>query len=158
MRHSLEVGFSFGLTSAVITTLGLMIGLGAGTNSKLVVIGGIITIAIADACSDALGIHVSEESENIHSQLEIWDATIATFLSKFLFALTFLVPVLLLDLFAATIVSIIYGLILLGVFSYFLAKKQKQSVLNVVGEHLITAILVIIVTYYVGLGVSIMFG
>ena len=48
MNHSLRVGFSFGLTSGLITTLGLMVGLSSGTHSKLVVIGGILTIAIAD--------------------------------------------------------------------------------------------------------------
>lgn len=38
-----------------------MIGLMAGTHSKLAVLGGILTIAIADAMSDALGIHISQE-------------------------------------------------------------------------------------------------
>ncbi len=71
MKHSFKVGFSFGLTSGIITTLGLMIGLYSGTNSQLVVIGGILTIAIADSMSDALGIHISEESENTHSSKEI---------------------------------------------------------------------------------------
>ena len=47
MRLSLKIGFSFGLTSGVITTLGLMVGLHSGTNSKLAVMGGILTIAIA---------------------------------------------------------------------------------------------------------------
>jgi hypothetical protein len=70
------------MTSAVITTLGLMVGLHSGTHSRVVVLGGILTIAIADAFSDALGIHVSEESENVHSVRQIWGATIATFLSK----------------------------------------------------------------------------
>ena len=54
MKDSLRTGISFGLTSAVITTLGLMVGLHSGTGSKLVVLGGILTIAIADAFSDAL--------------------------------------------------------------------------------------------------------
>ncbi|HIE31931.1 MAG TPA: hypothetical protein EYP67_06070, partial [Methanosarcinales archaeon] len=67
MRHSLKTGFSFGLTSGIITTLGLMVGLHSGTHSELVIIGGILTIAIADAFSDALGIHVSEESESKHT-------------------------------------------------------------------------------------------
>lgn len=62
MEHSIEVGLSFGLTSAIITTLGLMVGLNAGTHSVSVVIGGVLTIAIADSLSGALGIHVSEES------------------------------------------------------------------------------------------------
>ena len=34
MKHSVRTGLSFGLTSGVITTLGLMVGLHAGTHSK----------------------------------------------------------------------------------------------------------------------------
>lgn len=64
MRHSLKVGFSFGITSGILTTLGLMVGLSSGTNLKLAVVGGILTIAIADSFSDTMGIHISEESEN----------------------------------------------------------------------------------------------
>ena len=75
MKHSIKKGFSFGLTSGVITTLGLIVGLHSGTHSKLVVIGGVLVIAVADALSDALGIHISEESENKHTQREIWEAT-----------------------------------------------------------------------------------
>ena len=122
MRHSLKVGLSFGLTSAIITTLGLMVGLYSGTRSQLVVIGGIITIAIADAFSDALGIHISEESENKHTTREIWEATISTFLFKFTFAVTFIVPVLVCPLGVAIVVSVIWGLSLLGIFSFCMAK------------------------------------
>lgn len=64
MKHSLRTGFCFGLTSGIITTIGLMVGLYSSTNSKLVVIGGILTIAVADAFSDALGIHIAEESKH----------------------------------------------------------------------------------------------
>ena len=71
MKHSIKTGFSFGLTSGIITTLGLMVGLQSGTHSQLAVIGGILTIAVADAFSDALGIHIAEESENKHSSKEI---------------------------------------------------------------------------------------
>lgn len=56
-------GLSFGLTSGVITTLGLIVGLHAGTHSRMVVIGGILTVAVSDAMSDALGIHISEEAK-----------------------------------------------------------------------------------------------
>jgi len=86
------------LTSAVITTLGLMIGLHSGTHSKLAVIGGILTIAVADAFSDALGIHMSEESEGKHTAREIWLSTIFTFLFKLVFGLSFAIPALILDL------------------------------------------------------------
>lgn len=152
MRHSLKVGFSFGLTSAVITTLGLMVGLYASLGTRLAVIGGILTIAIADAFSDALGIHMSEESEGVHTQKQIWESTISTFLTKFIFALTFLIPVLLLNLKTAIIVSAIYGLVLIGYFSYHLAVEQhRRNKTKIILEHLTIAILVILITYLVGI-------
>ncbi len=157
MRTSIKKGFSFGLTSGVITTLGLIVGLNSGTHSKLVIIGGIFVIAIADAFSDALGVHISEESENKHTCREIWEATVATFLSKFAFALTFIVPILLLELSAAIAASIVWGLSLIAVFSYYMAKEQGARPLRVVSEHVIIAIIVIIAANYVG-GLAARFG
>ncbi|KPJ65190.1 hypothetical protein AMJ44_10770 [candidate division WOR-1 bacterium DG_54_3] len=150
LKHSLKTGFSFGLTSGIITTLGLMVGLHSGTHSKLAVIGGILTIAIADAFSDALGIHVSEESESIHSEREIWESTISTFLTKFVFALTFIIPVMLLELSTAIIVSVVWGIFMLGVFSFSISRGEKVSPWRVVAEHLAIALIVIVITNYVG--------
>jgi VIT1/CCC1 family predicted Fe2+/Mn2+ transporter len=158
MKHSLRKGFSFGLTSGIITTLGLMVGLHAGTHSKIVVMGGILTIAIADAFSDALGIHISEEAENKHTTKEIWESTISTFFSKFLFALTFIIPILLFKLSTAIVVSIIWGLSILGILSHKIAKEQKVKSLGVIAEHLIIALIVICVTHFVGDWISITFG
>ncbi len=155
MNHSMKVGFSFGLTSGIITTLGLMVGLSSGTHLKLAVIGGILTIAIADSFSDAMGIHVSEESENIHTTKEIWQATIATFSSKFVFALTFIVPVLVFkDLSTAVLVSVIWGLSLLSVLSFIMAKQHKMKPWRPVVEHLSIAMIVIVITHYVGCWIS----
>lgn len=150
MRDSLRIGICFGLTSAVITTLGLMVGLHSGTGSKIVVLGGIITIAIADAFSDALGIHISEESENVHTTREIWISTIATFMAKFFFALTFIIPVIYLSLLTAIIVSLVWGLFILTVLSYFIAKTEGKRPWKIIGEHVLIAIVVIAITHYVG--------
>jgi len=150
MKHSLKVGFSFGVTSGIITTLGLMVGLNAGTHSRAAVIGGILTIAIADAFSDALGIHVSEESENKHNAKQIWTATIATFLSKFIFSLTFVIPLLLLALSTAVSISIIWGLSILCFISYRIAVEQKTNPWKAIAEHLVIASIVITLTHYLG--------
>ncbi len=150
MKDSLRTGVTFGLTSAVITTLGLMVGLHSGTHSKMVVLSGVLTIAIADAFSDALGIHILEESENVHTTKQIWVATVATFLAKFLFAMTFVVPVLLFSLSTAIGVSLIWGLSALTVLSYVIAKSQGEPPWKIVGEHLIIALVVIAITYWVG--------
>ncbi len=157
-NHSLNVGFSFGLTSGIITTVGLMVGLYSGTRSKFVVIGGILTIAIADAFSDALGIHISEESENSHTTKEIWQATMATFFSKFLFSVTFIIPVLLFSLPVAILVSLLWGVAVLCFMSYLMAKSQETSPLKVIGEHLLIATIVVVLTYYVGGWISSTFG
>lgn len=150
MNHSVKTGFNFGLTSGIITTLGLMVGLHSGTHSKLVVIGGILIIAIADAFSDALGIHIAEEAENKHTHKEIWQATCATFLFKFVFAITFIIPVLLFQLTTAIIISVIYGLSLLGLASFYIAKEQETKNWLVISEHLVTALMVIVITHYLG--------
>lgn len=150
MNHSLTTGFSFGLTSGVITTMGLMVGLQSGTQSKLVVIGGILTIAIADAFSDALGIHISEESENKHTAKQIWQSTFATFLAKFSFASTFVLPILLLDLITAVWINIFWGLLVLAIFSYGVGKRAKRNPWKVVREHLTIAVLVILITHLAG--------
>jgi VIT1/CCC1 family predicted Fe2+/Mn2+ transporter len=150
MRDSLRTGISFGLTSAVITTLGLMVGLQSGTHSKIVVLAGIMTIAIADAFSDALGIHVSEEAENKHTTKQIWAATISTFLAKFLFAMTFVLPVILFTLSTAIVVSLIWGLSILSLLSYIIAKTQNEPPWKIVAEHLLISIIVIGLTHWVG--------
>jgi VIT1/CCC1 family predicted Fe2+/Mn2+ transporter len=154
MKESLRTGITFGLTSAVITTLGLMVGLHSGTHSRIVVLGGILTIAIADAFSDALGIHVAEEAENVHTVKQIWAAAAATFLAKFLFALTFAVPVLVLPLSTAILVSLIWGMSILAILSYAIAQSQGESPWKIVGEHILIALVVIGITHSVGDWVS----
>jgi vacuolar iron transporter family protein len=149
-NEALRTGIHFGLTSGVITTLGLIVGLHAGTHSTLAVVGGVLTIAVADACSDALGIHISEEGERVHSTTEIWQATIATFITKFVMALTFLVPVWLCDLPVAIIVSIAWGLLVITLLSYQLARSQGVRPTKVIAEHLAIAVLVIALTHMLG--------
>src|SRR3990172_7994534 len=124
MKASWKTGLSFGLTSGVITPLGLMVGLHSGTHSRAIVIGGILTIAIADAMSDALGIHVSEESKNRGPTMQIWEATIAIFLAKFAIAMTFVIPVGVWPLDQAIVISVIWGLLLLTALSFFVARAQ----------------------------------
>ena len=150
MKLSLKTGFSFGSTSGIITTLGLMVGLHAGTGSKAAVIGGILTIAVADAFSDALGIHVSQESQEKLSRKHIWEATLAAFLSKLVFALTFVLPVLYFNLLQAIIISVIWGLSLLSVLSYLIARKRQPDPWKVVLEHLVIALSVIVITRFIG--------
>lgn len=158
MKLSFMKGFSFGLTSGTITTLGLMVGLSAGTNSRIAVIGGVLTIAIADAFSDALGIHISEESSNEQSGRHVWESTISTFVAKLIFASTFVVPVILFRLPVAIPVSIVWGGLMLAVMSYQIAHLQNRRAAPIVIEHLVIAAVVILITHFVGRTIEGMFG
>lgn len=158
MKHSHKVGLCFGLTSGVITTIGLMVGLYSSTHSKFVVVGGILTIAFVDSLSDGFGIHISEESENKHSKKEIWESTFSTFFSKLFVALSFIIPVLIFDLKYAIYVSVIWGFSLLGLLSYNIGKNEKEKIWFVILEHLLIAIIVVIVAYYIGQIISFIFG
>ncbi len=150
MKTSWKTGISFGLTSGVITTLGLMVGLHSGTHSRAIVIGGILTIAIADAMSDALGIHVSEESKNSVPVSQVWEATLATFAAKFVVSATFVIPVIFAPLDQAIVISLAWGLLLLTALSFFIARAQTIAPWKVIGEHLLIALCVVAMTHAVG--------
>lgn len=149
-----RTGLFFGATSGVITTIGLIVGLNSGTKSVIAVLGGILVIAVADAMSDALGIHLAEEANPDTDHLHVWSATIATFLTKFVFSISFAVPLLLLPLELAVAVSVAWGLLVIVILSFFLAKSQDEPPLMIIGEHVFIAVLVLVLSHYIGVWVA----
>jgi len=154
MRRAFKIGFSFGIPSGIVTTLGLMVGLNSITHSNLVVIGGILTIAIADSFSDALGIHFSQESESHLSHKDVWKSTICTLLSKFIFSSMFIIPVLIFERNIAIIISVMIGLYLIFLTSLTIARRRKDNPFKVISEHILIAIFVIFITHYAGILIS----
>lgn len=150
MKETLLKGVGFGLTSGVITTLGIIVGLHAGTHSRLAVLAGMIVLAVADALSDAIGIHISEEAEGEHATREIWEATLFTFSSKFVFSLTFVPLIVFLEISTAILASVVWGLFLIVIISFYTAKLQNKNVHRTIAEHLLVTILVIFLAHYLG--------
>jgi VIT1/CCC1 family predicted Fe2+/Mn2+ transporter len=153
-----RTGLFFGATSGVITTIGLIVGLNSGTRSITAVLGGILIIAVADAMSDALGIHLAEEANPDTTHAHVWAATIVTFITKFVFSISFAVPLLLLPLGTAVVASVFWGMLVIVVLSYFLAKSQNESPFAIIGEHLGIAALVVVFSHYIGVWVAANFG
>jgi len=153
-----RTGLYFGATSGVITTLGLLTGLYAGTGAVTAVLGGILVIAVADSMSDALGIHLAEEADPNTTSAHVWSATISTFVAKFVFAISFAVPLLLLPLHTAVIVSVVWGMSVITVLSYFLAKSAQERPLPIILEHLGIAMLVVLLSHLIGAWVGANFG
>ena len=147
-------GVFFGTGSGVITTLGLIVGLFAGTESLAAVMGGILVIAISDSMSDAFGMHLAEEARPDSTARSVWLATLATFITKFVMASTFILPLLILPLEHAVIACLVWGTIVLTAISIFIARQQGESVLPVVAEHLGIATLVMVLSWLAGIGVN----
>lgn len=149
-----RTGVFFGATSGVITTIGLIAGLNAGTQSLVAVLGGILVVAVADAMSDAMGIHLAQEADPDSTEEHIWAATIWTFLTKLVVALSFAVPLLVFSLQVAVAVSVGWGLFVITVLSAYLARIQKVPALHVVTEHLLIAIVVVAIAHFIGVWVQ----
>ena len=158
IKQSFRKGLGFGLTSGIITTLGLIIGLYSISQSKLIVIGGILTIAIADSMSDALGIHISEEFTGQKTTRQIWETTIATFFFQAFFSLIFIIPILLLNILQAIIISVVFGILLIAIFSFYFASQMNTNPWKASAEHLFITIIVIVLSFYLGQLVALVFG
>lgn len=150
METGTRTGLYFGITSAVITTAGLLVGLSAGTQSLAPVLGGILVIAIADSMADALGIHLAEEADPGASSHQVWQATLVTFASKLFVATSFAIPLLLFPLQTAVMLALAWGLLLLVLLSWQLARSQGAKPWPVIAEHVVIAVAVVAIAHGVG--------
>ena len=139
--------FSFGATSAIITCLALIIGLSKSANPKLSIVASLLVIAIADNISDSLGIHIYQESDLKKSEV-VRANTFFNFLTRFFVILIFILLVEFLPTGYAIIFSIIWGISLLIVLSYSIAKEQKVNPYKAIFEHVAVAVAVIFVSNF----------
>lgn len=151
MSHQMKTGFYFGSTSAIISTLGIIVGVGMATSSKLSVVSAIVVMAVADGLSDAMGIHLVEESKNKYTSKQVWLSTIFTFMGVCTFSLIFVIPILLFSFPTDILISIFLGLGILSLSSFYIAKAQNKNPLKIIIEHDLLAVLVIIISYYLGI-------
>jgi len=141
--------FSFGATSAIVTSLAFIVGLSKSINPKLTIIGSLLVIAVADNISDSLGIHIYQESD-LKKPKDVRTSTFSNFLTRFLVILLFILMVTFLPIEYAMIFSIAWGISLLTILSYLIAKEQKVNPYLAILEHIAIAILVIIVSSFLG--------
>ncbi len=153
--HQIVTSVSFGLTTAVITSLGMLVGMYSATSSKVAVIAGIVIMAVADGLSDAVSLHTAEESEvdeggGKHTTREIWLTTLFAFISVSGFTLTFAIPIVLFPIETAIAVATAWGISLLVILNFYIARIRKEGPGRLIVEHILLAGTVIIISYLVG--------
>jgi VIT1/CCC1 family predicted Fe2+/Mn2+ transporter len=141
--------YIFGMTAAIITNLGLIAGLYFSSDAKTNIIGSILIIALADNISDSLSIHIYQESERFEAK-EVWISTFSNFMVRLLVSLFFVLIVVFLPLMIASIILIVFGLLLLSFISYIVAKRRGMNPYVSIAEHLVIAILVVVVSRFLG--------
>ena len=138
--------FSFGATSAVITGLAVIIGLSRSANPVIGITTALVVIAIADNISDSFGIHIHQESQR-ESVKEVRKTTFTNFVTRVAVVSVFVLLVILLPLKAAVALSMFFGIAVISIISYFIAKEQKAKPHRIVFQHLLITALVIIGSY-----------
>lgn len=119
---------TFGITSGILTALGLLVGVAFATGERLAVIAAIVTIAVADSGSDAFGVYMTRIAERGTSRRTALRHALLTVVGKFCFPLTFLVPIVTLPLSTAIWVDVVWGLIALSTLSTEQAIVAHESI------------------------------
>jgi len=152
MRQHLKnlTNFSFGSTSAIVTNISIVVGLGSVTVSKIAIVGSLLVIAIADNISDSLGIHMYKESESCGLKESVI-STLGNFTARLIISFSFIGIILLFPAGRAQIITLIWGLLLLTGLSYLIAKRNNDKPILEILKHIVVAVMVIAASRYVGL-------
>ena len=144
--------FTFGGSSAIITNISLIVGMGSAI-SKPAIIGSLLIIAIADNISDSLGIHIYRESEYSGIQEPLMAAA-GNFVARFIVSLSFIGIMLAFSINKAEIISAVWGLFLLAAISYLISRRNNNKPFPEVAKHIVVAVIVISASKYAGYLIS----
>jgi hypothetical protein len=144
---------SFGAASAIVTSMGMIIGFGAASISKPTIIAGLLIVGLADNVTDSLSIHIYQESERLE-QKAAFRATIGNFATRLIISLSFLVLVFAFSGANMLLACLGWGVLLLATLTWFVAKNRNANVLTEVVKHLAVAATVIAASLAAGKFIS----
>ncbi|MCX6773978.1 MAG: hypothetical protein NTY68_03200 [Candidatus Micrarchaeota archaeon] len=137
--------FSFGATSAVITGLAIIVGLSGMSDSNITIITALLILALADNISDSFGMHMYQRSEHIKGARK---SAAMNFITRIAIVLSFVAFILLLPINYAVAASIIFGLLIITVLSYLIAKDLKIDPYFAIAKYLALAVFVMLASFY----------
>ena len=133
---------SYGGTAAIVTSMALITGLNADGAGKYTLITALLIVALADNITDSLSIHIYQESERLDER-EAFIGTLSNFITRLLGSISFVLIVVIFPPKIVVLGSIVWGNLLLGVLTYFLARERNVGILEVI-KHLAVAAVAII--------------
>ena len=145
--------YGFGSTAAIVTSLGLIVGFGETGVSRATIVNALLVIAIADNISDSLSMHVYQESERLEARAAV-RAMATNFIARLIVTLTFVAIVLLLPLSSVPAVVFGWGVALLCVLSYALARHTAARPWREMLKYVGVALAVVAVSRVLGRWIS----
>jgi hypothetical protein len=145
---------SFGVVSATVTSIGLIIGFGAAGISKATIVAGLFIVALADNLTDSLSIHIYQESEELEERAA-FKATMSNFAARLSVSLSFVALVLAFSTVTMVVVSLTWGISLLTAISWLVARHRHANIAAEVFKHLAVAAVVIASSQAIGIAISV---
>jgi VIT1/CCC1 family predicted Fe2+/Mn2+ transporter len=140
---------SYGSTAAIITSMGLIVGLDATTASIGALLSSILIAGIADNLTDSLSVHIYQESEKLPERAA-FRTTAMNFIARFSVSLTFVLILVAFPRSASLRLSVIWGFFLLSALSYLLARARAVSAWSEIWKHGVVAVVVILISRAIG--------
>lgn len=141
--------FSYGGTAGIVTSLSLIIGLNAATATKATIVSGLLIVGLADNLTDALSIHIYQESERLEGR-RAFRSTVTNFASRLLVSLSFVLLVVLMPTPSGIHITMAWGLFLIVTLTTIIARERKVSVAVEVFKHVSVALVVIVASKAIG--------
>ncbi|MGQ9847695.1 MAG: hypothetical protein ACUVQP_09405, partial [Bacteroidales bacterium] len=119
--------FAFGITSGVMTTMGIIIGVWFGAKERIAVIAGIFAVAASDSFSDAMAMYTDEKMKGKINEIKALKKAFATFFFKAIMALTFAIPFIVIpekNLILAIAIDIFWAVFVIFIFSLQIAAVE----------------------------------
>lgn len=148
---------SFGGTAAIVTSMGLILGLDAAASSRQSIASTLLIVALADNLSDSLSVHVYQEAEQLESR-EAYRSTLANFVTRLLVALSFVVLVITLPRDSLVAVTLAWGFLLLALLTFRIARARGARVGKEIAKHVVIAAIVLVISRWIGTWIAGNFG
>jgi len=129
--------------------MALIAGLDAAKTGRASMVSALLIAAVADNLTDSLSVHMYQESERLE-QKEAFIGTLSNFVTRLLLCLSFVLIVVPLPEHIAALWGLAWGISLLLILTYILARYRKVSVMSEIGKHLGVAVAIIFVSQYIG--------
>ncbi len=140
---------SFGTTAAILTSTGLIVGFSAAGLAKSAIIAGLLIACFTDNLTDALSIHIFQESE-LQEQSAVFRTTMINFAARLTISLSFVALTLGLSGLSLLLVAIAWGGFLLSGLTWLIARSRGAEVSAEITKHLAVAVAVITVSRAIG--------